>query len=196
MTTYVLSATASLTNGSNVVQFQGAAQTLTQNAQIVFSAQPGTTYLVATTVVNGNSVTLTTPYSGPTQAGQSATVTARQTILLSLTQPGGPGTNWTVFGAYWLAAPSNLLKPIAQFTSAAASAYVVSQAEIQLFLQGILIEQVATFQLPPNTTQLAVDAAMQAQWTALQAAVPGPSAFPTAHMNGRYWDGSTVTPGP
>jgi len=194
--TYVLSATASLTNGSAVVQFQGAAQTLTQNAQVVFSAQPGTTYLVAATVVNSNSVTLSTNYSGPTQSGQSVTVTARQTILLSLTQPNGPGTNWFVLGAYWLAAPSNLLKPLSQFTSAVASTYVVAQSETQLFLQGILTEQVVAFQLPPGASQANVDAAMQAQWTALQAAVPGPGAFPTAHMNGRYWDGSTVTPGP
>lgn len=63
-------ATATVTNGSPDVEFT-LKLSLPQGARIVFTAQLDVTYVVAQTTFNSTGVILTTPYTGPSGAGET-----------------------------------------------------------------------------------------------------------------------------
>jgi hypothetical protein len=104
--TTTLAGTVTTTNNSKTLTFS-TAQTLVAGQPVVFTAQPGVVYFIATATSASTAATLTVAYSGTTHSGAGFTT--------SLVQAGSSSTGWAIGkvvpflrrGRIWVASDGN-----------------------------------------------------------------------------------------
>jgi hypothetical protein len=187
MAVQAIAGTVTVTANSAAIVFSQA-QTLAAGTTIVFAAQPSIPYQLLSAIAAGTAGTLTTPYTGLTNASLGTTV-QRQIIVLDYTQIGNGLTQVNV--VFWLVAPPNRVLPQPGFTSAVPSNVPAppTSTELAMLISGQLVEKFDG--AVQGATAAAIETALAARYVQAQAALTAQAA--NAKYVNAYFDGNTWT---
>lgn len=145
MALLVIAGTVAVANGSANVTFSQA-QTIPAGVGLIFSSQPGTTYMLNAALSAATAGVLSFPYNGTTNAAATTTV-ARQIILLDVAIVPGPLFKATA--VFWLVPQPQRVIPLPGFTSqvpqlSAAPVWGATAAELAALQSGTTVERIDT----------------------------------------------------